>query len=582
MADAVTVVKDSVYSFELARRAVGRAALHLGIDSMTEQALDVMADILLQHLTRTGQALSHLAESSRRTSAHVNVFDAFQACQLVTSPAVGRLHLQEPEDEEEEIANGASSEPTAATTTTAVVVVSEGTSPNGIANSSSGSSNANSNAISNGGGLSAVSNSAINNNGGTTQPNNGSSSATSQSSTGWKGLASFVFDNANGETGEGEASAGGPAGGKVFPSSIENGDAGGQHGGAGDIIMSTHGGGGGRRRKRRGWDAPYPDGVPLFPRASASCANPHALPAKLTGGLSSGKATSPFRKVDVDADEAAEQEQEALDELEALPDDVFVPSQEDTSSEMAATNGSSWGSLDAKHKRKLDSTNNNNNNNNNNGQQDSNNNYTKDQDGDVDMESANKKIKVADGSTKREKQNGVASTNTETGRPSRAKKEAERNGEDDDAMSEEFLYIPSFYPRPPSTKVVVDDCRTVVDIMDEERQRILQQTRTQHQQEQQISGATIDANPSGAIRDTITIDSSQGVRTSLVRLGNSYWGSGWDQTSSSASAIAVPMGRKMKDPASTAVEDPIVPMSRASGSRVSRVLEGSMDAAAMQ
>ena len=99
MAEA-TVIKDPMYSFEIARRAVGRAALHLGIDSMTEQALDVMADVLLQYLARTGRALSHLAESSRRTSAHVNVLDAFQATQLVTSSAVGRLHLENEEEEE--------------------------------------------------------------------------------------------------------------------------------------------------------------------------------------------------------------------------------------------------------------------------------------------------------------------------------------------------------------------------------------------------------------------------------------------------------------------------------------------------
>mmetsp|Transcript_33661 Transcript_33661/g.79387 ORF Transcript_33661/g.79387 Transcript_33661/m.79387 type:complete len:571 (-) Transcript_33661:69-1781(-) len=570
MADA-TVVNDSVYSFEVARRAVGRAALHLGIDSMTEQALDVMADVLLQYLTRTGQAMSHLAESSRRTSAHVNVFDAFQACQLVTSPAVGRLHLQEPEEEEQIIQSSSDA------------AISEGTSQNGIANSNGN------------GGLSTSNSTSIN--GGTTQSNNRSSSA-SHASTGWKGLAAFVFGpkwleekdeedylmeqsiaaaNAAADTANDEGSSGGPAGGKVFPSSIENGDAGDQHGGVGDISAL----GGGRRRKRRGWDAPYPDGVPLFPRASASCANPHALPAKLTGGLSSGKAAGPFRKVDIDAEEAAEDEQEALDELEALPDDVFVPSQEETSSDMAAVNGSSWGSLVGKNKRKLDNSTIN-------GQQETST-FTKDQDGDVDMESANKKVKSGDGIPKGDNQNGGATKITQKGPPSRENKGgngAEKNGKDDDTIPEEFMYIPSFYPRPPSTQVVVDDRRTVVDAMDEEEERALQQALTQQQQEQQISGATIAADPAGALRDTIDIESSQGVRTSLVRLGNSYWGSGWDRASSMASTIAVPMGRKVNGPTSaggTAVlEDPIVPMGRASGSRVSRVLEGSMDAAAMQ
>lgn len=55
----------------------------------------------------------------------------------------------------------------------------------------------------------------------------------------------------------------------------------------------------------------------------------------------------------------------------------------------------------------------------------------------------------------------------------------------------------------------------------------------------------------------------------------------------SASTMAVPMGRNVSGPDSAPgvtgpPKDPIEPMSRASGSRVSRVLEGSMDAAAMQ
>uniref|UniRef100_A0A7S4AG21 Transcription initiation factor TFIID subunit 8 n=1 Tax=Pseudo-nitzschia australis TaxID=44445 RepID=A0A7S4AG21_9STRA len=574
MADA-TVVKDSVYSFEVARRAVGRAALHLGIDSMTEQALDVMADVLLQYLTRTGQAMSHLAESSRRTSAHVNVLDAFQACQLVTSPAVARLHLQEPEEEEDIIEKASEG------------ATSDGISSNGITGSSNGGHHS----------ISRSSSTSING-GGVTQPN-GISSTASQSSTGWKGLAAFAFGpkwleetneedylmeksiaaaNAAADTANDEGSSGGAAAGKVFRSSIENGDAGDQHGGAGDISTL----GAGRRRKRRGWDAPYPDGVPLFPRASATCANPHALPAKLSGGLSYRKGTCAYRKVDVDPEEAAEKEREALDELETLPDDVFVPAQEETSSDMAAVNGSSWGSLEGNHKRKLEQANNN-------GQQEATgSNYTKDQDGDVDMESANKKVRFGDGSADADHQNGGASKKKEIGASSIiSEQKGGKNGEDSNTMPEEFMYIPSFYPRPPSTKVVVDDRRTVVDTADAEEQRLLQQVRTQHQEEQQISDPASAFDPTGAIRDTMNIDSSQGVRTSLVRLGNSYWGSGWDRASSSASTMAVPMGRNVSGPDSAPgvtgpPKDPIEPMSRASGSRVSRVLEGSMDAAAMQ
>ncbi len=509
-----TVIRDPMYSFEIARRAVGRAALHLGIDSMTEQALDVMADVLLQYLARTGRALSHLAESSRRTSAHVNVLDAFQACQLVSSPAVGCLHLQGEENGEE------------------TMVATEGNVESASANGSNGTSSA--------------------------PPSNGAKAKpTSVSSTSWKGLASFVFgpnwlhekDNQEylmdlaAKNGENESSDREPAagGGKVFPASLENGD--GPEGGVGEPS----------RRTKKGWDAPFPDEIPAFPRASVTCANPHALPAKVTGGLT----TSPsvYRKVDVDADEAEEDEQEALNELEALSDKVFLP---ETAAEsgLVAADGSGWGSIDGTNKRSRD------------GSQV----VDKDEDGDVEMQPA-KKIKFQEGTKA-----GDASLAKEAGK---ASSEAE----------EVFLYVPTFYPRPPSTKAVVDDRRTVVDGMDDREQRLLQQQRTQEQQEQQVFASNESLESvSTPLRDA----SSRGIQSSLIRLGtNGYWGSGWDKASSSSSssakALAVPMGRKVVASSASggpggraAPDDPIIPMSRASGSRVSRVLEGSMDAAAMQ
>ena len=560
-----TVVKDEIYSFEIARRVVGRAALHLGIDSMTEQALDVMADVLLQYLTRTGQALSHLVESSRRTSAHVNVLDTFQACQLVTSPAVGRLHLQEPEEEEEEIlspTNNNNNNSTSADGTSLSTSTNNGNSNTANGNTSSSSAN----------------------------PSNGSSMKSSQKSssysvTGWQGLAEFVFGpkwleekdeedliaplimsatNID-ENGEGRPLSSGGAGGKALPSALE------------DVREDTDGIGVGgdnlnqygrkRNRQRGGWDAPYPDGVPTFPRASATCANPHALPAKVTGGIdtTSGGESTAYRKVDIDAEEAAEEEHEAMNELEGMSDDVFAPS---PTTPMATTVGSSWGSINGNNKRTLD-------------RHDT---ANDDEDNDDDMPPT-KKVKLEDGKAASNKK-GDNDTN------SAKKKEAATkttSGDDeketyveDDAISDKFLYVPSFYPRPPSTKVVVDERRTVVD---DQQQRLLQQQRQQQQQQQEQQVSTNNNDPPTSIAD---IDSSLGVRSSLVRMGqNSYWGSGWEQ----ASTMAVPMGRRTNDGsgntnvpggATAIAEVPIIPMNRASGSRVSRILEGSMDAAAMQ
>jgi hypothetical protein len=559
-----TVVKDEIYSFEIARRVVGRAALHLGMDSMTEQALDVMADVLLQYLTRTGQALSHLVESSRRTSAHVNVLDTFQACQLVTSPAVGRLHLQEPEEEEEEILSPTNNNnSTSADGTPLSTSANNGNSKTANGNTSSSSAN----------------------------PSNGSSMQSSQKSssysvTGWQGLAEFVFGpkwleekdeediiapsimsvNID-ENGEGRPLSSGGAGGKALPSVLADvrEDTVGVGVGVGGDNLNQYGRK--RNRQRGGWDAPYPDGVPTFPRASATCANPHALPAKVTGGgdTASGGESTAYRKVDIDAEEAAEEEHEAMNELEGMSDDVFAPS---PTTPMATTVRSSWGSINGNSKRKLDRQDNSND----------------DEDNDDDMQPT-KKVKLEDGKAASNKK-GDNDTNSAKKKEAATKTtsghdEKETNVEDD-AISDKFLYVPSFYPRPPSTKVVVDERRTVVD---DQQQRLLQQQQRQQQQQQEQQVSTNNNDHPTSIAD---IDSSLGVRSSLVRMGqNSYWGSGWEQ----ASTMAVPMGRRTNEGggninvpggATAIAEVPIIPMNRASGSRVSRILEGSMDAAAMQ
>lgn len=101
--------KETIYAFEIARRSVGRAAFHLGIDGMSEGALDVLADVLLNYLSRVGRNLSHLVECSGRTSAHVNILDALQACELVASPAVERLHIRDKSDEAEGLFGAAAS-----------------------------------------------------------------------------------------------------------------------------------------------------------------------------------------------------------------------------------------------------------------------------------------------------------------------------------------------------------------------------------------------------------------------------------------------------------------------------------------
>jgi len=525
-----TSVKDEIYSFEIARRVVGRAALHLGIDSMTEQALDVMTDVLLQYLTRTGQALSHLVESSRRTSAHVNVLDAFQACQLVTSPAVERVHLQEPEEDELISTTQSSSE-----------------------HSNSSSSNNNNKTSMNG------VNNTMNGIGSSTNPGNGSTQSSfdssSHSMTGWKGLAAFAFgpkwleekdeedlldqsmmtsNNTDETAAEDRELLSSGAGGKVFPSSLADNEI-----EDGNTIART------RNRRRGGWDAPYPDFVPTFPRASATCANPHALPAKLPRKSASGAGSAAYRKVDIDMEEAAEEENEAMIELEGMPDDAFTPQ---------PSISLSWGSINGNKKRKLDRGN-----------------ATND---DNDLPPT-KRIKIEES----EMATSFTAKKTNVFVQNGHRIDNKDNAEDDsDSILDDYLYVPSFYPRPPCMKTMSAERRIVID---DQQQRLLQQ-RQQQQHEQQISAN--DGSPA-SLAD---LNSSQGVRSSLARTNqNYYWGSGWDQ----ASKLAVPMGRRtnangsgntnVSGGATSTAEVPIIPVNRASGSRVSRILEGSMDAAAM-
>ena len=50
--------RDDVYCHLVARRAVVRAALYLGIDCMSLESLDTLAGVLLEYLSRIGATLA--------------------------------------------------------------------------------------------------------------------------------------------------------------------------------------------------------------------------------------------------------------------------------------------------------------------------------------------------------------------------------------------------------------------------------------------------------------------------------------------------------------------------------------------
>lgn len=560
-------VRDPIYAFEIARRSVGRAALHLGITTMTESTLDVLADVLLQYLSRTGKAMAHLVESSNRTSAHANVLDALQACQAVASPAVQRLHLApDVEDSQQILLMGASGSAAAA-------VAKGGSGTGGAASAAAAAAKAATTAGGGGGSSDPTGKS-----GGRLLSATGTGSGTAvagafgqDSSTDWRGLAAFCFgpkwleekdeaddiplpppaqdatatpndndgnrmeiDGEEEDNENGDAAVARPGAGKVGPSAAAVTAAGG-----GDMdrvgrLLNT------KKRGNKGWDAPYLDEVKAFPRASKNCANPHALPARVRLSLH-------YRKTDIDAEEAEEEEEAALAELDGIPDNVFVSANLKASGiEPDAAKDVTWGSMN---KRKA-------------GHDDND-----DDDEDEGTGPPTKRVRLNDGNALRRASSA-----------GRSKIGAETTKDDDGNMPTEFAYVPSFYPLPPSTKKVVDLGRTVVDTRAEQQKLLLQQQQETFFNPVASSSAVLDVP-----------EASQDVRSSLVNMGQFYWGSGWDASTKPVDAeaggkVVVPMGRptSIGDGASVRPEEYIAPMSRASQSRVSRILEGSMDAAAMQ
>lgn len=442
-------VKDPIYCFEVARRSVGRAALHLGIENMSETALDVLADILLNYLGRVGRTLSHLVETNGRTSAHANLIDALSACEMEAPPVVQQLHLRDPQQDNQLY-------------------------------STTSTSNAN--------------------------PFLNNSNWLHNSTRDWKGLASFLFgprwlDNINNGKIDQESdddrgsSEGGKHGGKHFPSSNEK-----------------------TNNNTAGWQAPYPDEVPIFPTttSTSNISNPHPLSSWVGLSLHRGR-----EEADQGGDAIADV---AEKDLQTMPDNVFQP-------KSLASTSSPWGGMTSVNTTTA----------------------TKKRKHSEDANAANSEASPAP-----VQPNKKAKTIND-GETTGDKKDFESKGSSE--QSKLPPNVPSFYPPPPST---ISTSAGKRNVREESRKVMDMYTNGKIPLEQQSEDKTL-------------VEGSREVRSSLVQLGSSYWGSGWD-ASSTVPKLAVPLGRREGGEQ----ESTIVPLGRASGSRVSRILEGSMDAAAMQ
>jgi hypothetical protein len=480
--------RDDVYSHLIARRAVARAALHLGSDSMTSESLDSLAACLIAYLERVGKTLAVSTEASGRSSAHCNVLDAVRAVELCTSAAVQRMHR-----------DGSDDEPGGA----------------GVGGGQQVLSSSGSGAI--------------------------SAPGDPQEELSWKGLAAFCFgpqwhsssgistmsppsieagtsiqdvqsqqeqQDQLGQADESEqplVESTSAAGGKVGLSATSIGVTGGDP----TVKVVSH---------SAGWSAPYPDEIPAFPvPSSARIANPHPLHAQYLHGRPETSA---------DAAESEKDQEKMGEELEEIPDAFF-----------------GWGELGAKEKPPR-----------------------------MDQEIA----AVAAGSKRKE-----VTPDKETEPP---RKKMKRSGDDGGEIPAEqnatSLYVPSFYPSFPQPSDSL--ARTILDA------EITPFVSAPKPPAAAAASATkAKAAPSSSQAGTAT-DPTLKVRSALVQLGqhagSTYWGSGWNVPASEskrqASELAVPVGRSAE--AGGPAPQQIVPLGRASGHPVSRILEGSMDAATMQ
>lgn len=61
---------------------------------MSQDSLDVLADVLQAYICKVGKTMAYLVESSGRPSSHTNALDALQAIHMTTAPAANQVHLK--------------------------------------------------------------------------------------------------------------------------------------------------------------------------------------------------------------------------------------------------------------------------------------------------------------------------------------------------------------------------------------------------------------------------------------------------------------------------------------------------------
>jgi len=626
--------RDHVYCLELAKRSVARAALHLGVPTMTRDVLDVMGDVLCQYLERLSAVLAQGVESSGRSTQHVNALDVLQAVELCTSPAVSCVHFTGSGRQKED--------GTTTTTTTTGTGTLDTTTMNPLATSSTDT---------------ADMDRTTNGDDERSNADNKKKQWQSQHPPGsWQSLAAFCFgpswqeEPSSKELQVAQLKATG-AGGKVGPSATTNQ----QEESAKDV--------------QEGWRAPFPDEVLPFPLTStismmSSHGHHHSVLSQTgTAGavysVPSGRVSNPhpmthqqvlvalygkehpdtsksaadmIRGKDLVSAERAEKERNQTDTnlgnmpasawgglTPAMPTSAIKPAAADnddvrmadvTTTDATSSKAGHDSTKVAGNKRKSEATDSN-------GGISEGDHKSKD---DVANQDSTKKIDDADAIDKNDESKGNGSKpamkkvkledgsakTTKESTPAKKKRVADKKDREDEAAAEvqavsvakdkaeaaaaaaraamhegrTYNYVPTFYPPIPNMSSRHDRTHlrkvTVVELKDS--------TTSSNTANGAADGPShlTSKNATTATARTSTANAVQ-LRSALVQLGTSYWGSSADASAEPASNV--PAGRGSAESAvatPASVQLPIVPLGRASGSRVSRILEGSMDAAAMQ
>lgn len=295
-------------------------------------------------------------------------------------------------------------------------------------------------------------------------------------------------------------------------------------------------------RSTGGWNAPFPDEIPNFPTSSLSAASNqrrrgqsrHAPPRNL---YEQERAMSAL--LEQQQRRAQEDDHEEV-KLKSMPDSAFLLHEWGDLKAPASTGTTDSDAQQTGTKRKVALT----------------------DPASADANEDGRPRKKARITNAEEQKVGTTSLDKDGENDTDAEKKTSRSVNTAD-------YVPSFYPSFPKPSDSMG--RTIVDLEEEEESEdaILAKSK-----------AAKEAAKEKELERELRSDPALKVRSALVHLGqqDSYWGSGWEAEpgpKQPKKKLAVPQGRVSGD---DGAQPPIMPLGRASGSRVSRILEGSMDA----